>query len=267
MAILTVAGGLWGPPTAHGQTPDWLSRISPYAPGPVPMIQPFRASMRFGWSGFEAARAEAVMTSRGGRVEIRVTGGTTGVVRGLWKLDARHRCTFFEQGLRPDYFHQEETYSNRKITTEAVFQKDGLWRKRETVPGTGAKWKKIRIEPIRDIISAMFYVRSQPLTPRTELSFLAFPGDSPFLVRVRVVGRETLTWKGTRRPAIKLELQLQRILLEKDEAPRLQAHGKFRKGTVWLTDDRERFPLRAEVDVFIGSVFAELESVTFSGGR
>jgi hypothetical protein len=42
----------------------------------------------------------------------------------------------------------------------------------------------------------------------------------------------------------------------------LAPHKKFRSGRVWISDDARRLPLRAEVDVFIGSVFAELAKVS-----
>ena len=41
----------------------------------------------------------------------------------------------------------------------------------------------------------------------------------------------------------------------------LQPHKKFQRGTVWVSDDEVRLPLRVEVKVFIGHVFAELAEV------
>jgi hypothetical protein len=43
---------------------------------------------------------------------------------------------------------------------------------------------------------------------------------------------------------------------------RLAPHKKFRSGRVWISDDSRRIPLKAEVDVFIGSVFAKLVKVS-----
>jgi len=151
------------------------------------------------------------------------------------------------------------------LTTEAIFKKDGLWRLRQRTPHGGpSKWKHIQIEPIRDIVSAMFFFRSQPLLARDKLAVIAFPGDSPFLFQAVVGKREKVTIRGQQRPAIRLDFKIQRIEIKKNEPPRLQEHGKFRKGSVWISDDDYRFPLRAEVDIFIGSVFAELETLTFS---
>jgi hypothetical protein len=42
-------------------------------------------------------------------------------------------------------------------------------------------------------------------------------------------------------------------------------HHKFRSGTLWLSNDPNRILLRAEVQVFVGYVFAELASFQPSG--
>ena len=254
------------PPSASAQKPPaWLQELSPTDVGPFPMTPPFQASFRFGWSGIEAASAEARLDIERGVAKVFVKGGTTGVAKGLWKLEATHEAAFEVRGLKPLGFLQVEEYSNRRLTTEAIFKKDGLWRLRQRTPHGGpSKWKHIQIEPIRDIVSAMFFFRSQPLLARDKLAVIAFPGDSPFLFQAVVGKREKVTIRGQQRPAIRLDFKIQRIEIKKNEPPRLQEHGKFRKGSVWISDDDYRFPLRAEVDIFIGSVFAELETLTFS---
>ncbi len=32
----------------------------------------------------------------------------------------------------------------------------------------------------------------------------------------------------------------------------------FRRATVWLSDDRDRLPVRIEADLFVGKVYADL---------
>jgi len=59
--------------------------------------------------------------------------------------------------------------------------------------------------------------------------------------------------------AIKLDLQLKRI----NKHLELEPHRKFRRGTIWVSDDAERLLLRIEAQVFVGTVFAELQSVHF----
>jgi hypothetical protein len=43
----------------------------------------------------------------------------------------------------------------------------------------------------------------------------------------------------------------------------LEPHRKFRRATVWISDDANRIPLRIEAQIFVGTVFAELEAVHF----
>jgi len=47
----------------------------------------------------------------------------------------------------------------------------------------------------------------------------------------------------------------------------LEPHRKFRRGTIWVSDDAERLLLRIEAQVFVGTVFAELQSVHFDSPR
>jgi hypothetical protein len=228
------------------------------------MARPFRATFRFGWSGVEAARAEAQLTIKSGLATVKVSGGTRGMVRSLWKLDALHSSIFQVHGLRPVGFYQEERYSNRRIFTWAAFKEDALWRLRQRSPDGGpSRWKAVRFQPIRDIVSAMFFVRSQPLRSGDKISLVAYPGDSPFFVEVEVSGREKLSLQGVWRDSIRMEFRLHRLSLE--HGATLQKHGKFRKGTVWISDDAMRFPLRAEVDIFVGSIFAELVTLDKPG--
>ncbi len=110
----------------------------------------------------------------------------------------------------------------------------------------------------------MFFIRSQPLKDGDKVGLIAFPGDSPYLVEVDVEKRETITVAGQPRPAIRLGFKLQKI--ETKGGAHLVEHQKFRNGTVWLSDDQDRIPLRAEVNIFVGFVYGELKSVTFGEG-
>ncbi len=58
-------------------------------------------------------------------------------------------------------------------------------------------------------------------------------------------------------------MQLSKI----DEQRELQPHKKFRGATVWLSDDADRLVLRIETQVFIGKVFAELQSMQFDNPK
>jgi hypothetical protein len=110
------------------------------------------------------------------------------------------------------------------------------------------------VDGLRDMAGALLLARSQPLRNGDRLSLAVFPGEWMYLVRVKVEGREKLRWQGELRDTIKVSLQIDWI----DKQYRLHPHKKFQRGTIWVSDDKVRLPLRLEVKVFIGSVFAEL---------
>lgn len=243
----------------------WRESLTDPAPGPFPMVRPFDAEFRFGWSEIEAARASARFRIDGGRMAIEASGGTSGLARTLWQLDASHEAYGDLGGLRSDWFQQTERYVNRSIFTCAAFKPDGVWRFRQVSidPPEKARWKRTPIEPIRDLFATMLFIRSQPLRDGDVVRCLTFPGDAPFLVTIKVLDRARLAVGGESRDAIKLDLDIQRVGTKGDRKDKLEPHRKFRSGRIWLSDDADRFPLRAEVDLFIGYVFAEVERVTF----
>lgn len=243
----------------------WRSRVQPAQAGSFPPVRPFKGEFRFGWSNvLEAARAQATLTYDGNTAVIDVEGGTRGLARTLWRLDARHRAITSLEGFFPVSFSQTEIYAKKKVVTEAVAKPDGLWyiRRVETDPHNKPRWKRVSVAPVRDIVSGMLFLRTLPLENRDRIGLLAFPGDSPFLCEVLVEKRETIKVGGRAIKTIKMTFQLQRIDSKRGNV--LVAHEKFRKGTVWVSDDENRLPVRAEVEIFIGYVYGELAAISFS---
>ena len=59
--------------------------------------------------------------------------------------------------------------------------------------------------------------------------------------------------------AIKIDLNLQRV----NKKNELEPHRKFKRATIWLSDDNDRVILRIESQIFVGTVTAELQSIRF----
>jgi hypothetical protein len=76
---------------------------------------------------------------------------------------------------------------------------------------------------------------------------------------VTVNGREKSSVRAGTYNAIKLDLQLKRI----GKHLELEPHKKFRRATIWVSDDAERLILRIDAQISVGTVFAELQSVRF----
>ncbi|MEO8205174.1 MAG: DUF3108 domain-containing protein [Chthoniobacterales bacterium] len=246
----------------------WLEELTPVAAPAYPDIRPFTATYRFGWSNMlDAATAKVEYTRpQKNAYTIHATGGTVGLVRRLWKIDVIHDASGSLLGCFPAKMNQKETYASQKINMEAIFQRNLSWSLRQVTPSGGGihKWRKVPVLDLRDMTSAMLFVRSQPMKVGDEIVMTAFPGDSPFLARVHVVGRETLPLNGEKKKVFRLTIELNKINVQGASKGALLPQSKFRKGTIWITDDADRIPVRAEVDIFIGYVYGQLESVQFA---
>ena len=211
----------------------------------------------FGWSGIEAAEAKtSLRRGADGIWTGAVKGGTKGWARSLWKLDADYKTEVSENGWKSLRMKLAENYRSYRTEEKAEFLAGGVrsWRESTKSGAKKPKWKNFYVEGIRDIAGALLMARSQSLRDGDVIRLAVFPGEWMYLVTVRVEGRENLAWRGMRRPAIRASLGIESI--EKDYS--LKPHKKFQSGTVWLSDDELRMPLRIEVKVFIGYVFAEL---------
>ena len=246
---------------ATGQA-GWREEAAALRPGSFPQ-PPDKLNARyvFGWSGISAAAADVKLERGAGGVwNATVRGGTTGAARKLWKLDAEFQSEVAERGWQSVYCVLTEKYQRYRVTETSEFRPGGVRSRRESTKegASPGKWLNFYVSGLRDMAGALLLARSQPLNNGDRISLAVFPGEWMYLVRLKVLGREELRWQGQERNAIRCSLEIDWI--GKDYT--LKPHKKFQRGTVWVSDDELRLPLRVEVKVFIGSVFAEMVEVS-----
>jgi hypothetical protein len=236
---------------------------------PFPTIAPFRATYRFGWEGVGAGGATVEVTrgadpNRDGdrdRLRVVAKGGPNSLIRKLWNYQALYVGESSDHGSVPSWFRIDEEVAKGDLLSEAVFGDDSVLACHRFV-WEPKSWTFTRLPGVRDLFAAMLFVRSQPLRNGDRLRLTVFPDQNPYLVDLTVAGRDTLTILGKKTPAIRFTVRIRTIETRGPNTGRLAPHRKFRSGRVWMSDDAHRLPLRAEVDVFIGSVFAELSTLT-----
>jgi hypothetical protein len=241
---------------------DWEATLSKEPPGNFPELRPLRAFYRFGWSGVTAATGEIHFTKPANdRFELEGTGRTIGFVRALWKLDVTQRAVANAQTLAPIETQQTESYRSKKLATHLTFNNGGVTRARTEGEGATAKTttRDFSLPNLFDLHSAALYLRSQPLKQGNVYRLAVYPATNPYLAIIKVTGREKISVRAGSYNAIKLDLQLKRI----GKHLELEPHKKFRHATIWVSDDAERLILRIEAQIFVGTVFAELQSVRF----
>jgi hypothetical protein len=241
-------------------TPDWTSSVTPPLPGHFPMLPSVKLSYKMGWLGIPAGEATAFFRAGdAGRLSLDITGRSTGAARAIWRLDATHRAVADAASLMPLTVHQVEEYGWKTVTTDLEFQSDGIWKFRYNKPYDPKPplRKRVKLPMVRDMHTAILFVRSQKCAPGDEYTMVVYPGSSGYLVRVLVRGREKLSVRAGKFDAIKCELKIQGINKKRELVPFTDAKRTF----VWFSDDEHRWPLKVQSQVFIGSVWADLQSV------
>lgn len=241
----------------------WDATLTPAAKIPFPQIAPFDAEYRFGWEGLRAGGAKVhVMARDAGRRKVIAHGGPDIWIRKLWNYDATYVGESGGNGEIPSWFHMDEAVSKGEFRSDAFFREGGLSASHRFL-WENKPWEVIDLPGVRDLFSAMLFIRSQPLKNGDRIRVAVFPDRNPYLVDLTVAGRDTLTVMGKKIRAIRFTLSIQSIETHGEHKGRLAPHRKFHSGRIWMSDDDKRLPLRAEVDLFIGRVFAEM--ISYSG--
>ena len=253
-------------PWASSLAADWQATLSKGPAGNFPELRPLRAFYRFGWSGVTAATGEIHFTKPSNdRFQLEGTGRTTGFVRALWKLDVTQRAVANSHTLAPIETQQTESYRSKKISTHLTFTNIGVTRLRTEGEGGAAKktTREFTLPSLFDLHSAALYLRSQPLKQGNVYRLAVYPATNAYLATIKVTGRDKISVRAGTYNAIKLDLQLKRV----GKHLELEPHKKFRRATIWVSDDAERLILRIEAQIFVGTVFAELQSVRFDNSN
>lgn len=102
---------------------------------------------------------------------------------------------------------------------------------------------------VLDMLTSLYYVRTQVLEKGKDVSFDIINREKQYPLIVKVLGKETVKTSAGKFDCIVVEPQFrgEGIFVSK---------GKSLK--VWLTDDAYKMPVKMQVEVFIGSVSAEL---------
>ncbi|PYM10209.1 MAG: hypothetical protein DMF15_02885 [Verrucomicrobia bacterium] len=257
-ALLTSLGILVSQETRAAS--NWPSSLTRDPRGSFPDLRPARATYVYGWSGITAATSD-VYFHRGDQrtFVLEGRGRTVGLARVLWRFDLDYRSAANAETLRPLDTHQVETVRGKRVETNLKFSDEGVSGSRVESNHATPAVKDFNLENLYDLHSAFLYLRSQPLRDHSVYRVAVYPANSAYVATLTVVGREHLRVRAGSYNAIKLDLKLQRVS-KKNE---LEPHRKFKRATIWISDDNDRMLLRIEGQIFVGTVTTELQSVTF----
>lgn len=187
------------------------------------------------------------------------------MARALWPYDVKHTALSDATTLRPIRVSEVENVRSKTFTTKLTFTPEGVTSDREERKDSAVKSKtrRFKFPDVLSLNSALLFLRTQRLAEGDVHRIVVYPATSAYLATVTARGRDHITGPTGSYDAIKVDVNLQKIGKKRV----LEPHKKFRRATVWLSDDADRLVLRIETDVFIGTVFAELEAVQFDAPK
>jgi Protein of unknown function (DUF3108) len=215
----------------------------------------------FGWSGLSVAEAEinTELVNIEGEEYYHFSGRahTLSIVNLLWKMNDSAESYVRAGDLKPVKFIMRQRENSLKVDAVASFDEEQIvLRKKDEYRG------KVKPEKVWEYdnrgafcpLSLAFFTRSIAYEPGDELSFEVIAGTDLYLVTFKVEARETIEVKAGKYRALRVVPTMQKLtgrIPTGDER-------KFRSATLWISDDKQRLPLKAESEVFIGTVFGEL---------
>ena len=155
-------------------------------------------------------------------------------------------------------FEQQQDAGGKKTDIRVDFNAAGAVRT-NTNPTKTVAPRRFPYPGLLDMHSALLYLRSLPLAEGDEKTFPVMASNTPYLVTVKVLGRERVKTRAGEYPAVRCSLALEKI----NKRGELEAHKSFKSAQAWISDDADRLLLKVESEVFVGSVNLELQQVTF----
>lgn len=241
--------------------PAWQAELTSPAPGPFLLPVTSVLEYQISWKGMvqagtcriEFAPADA---NKPGVYVVRSNSASTGAASLLFAYQSGFWSEIHPTTLRPRYFRAVETDDKESVTTTVQHgpsKVESHESNRNLKSGVSKEGDRtFAFSPVFDIFSAMLHVRSQKLDAGDQITLALMPFDTPYLLRVKVEGREI--HEG--RPAIRLGVGMRKIDRKTLE---LKAYKKLKRdATLWLSDDADRVPLELRAAVFIGDIRATL---------
>lgn len=241
---------------AAGTAPTLADNPAPFAPGET-------LSYDVTWSVFPAGRL--VATLMGGpkgsssSYEVKTTAESKGFVSLLYDVEDEFHSFFNPATVCSESITKRINEGRRRKETRIQFdyaRKLAILDERDpTNSKIPAKHDEKSIPAcVEDVVTAFYYLRSQPLEVGKSIKLAVNDGSKTTDVVVEVQAREQIqTGIGTR-AALRVE-------------PKIFGGLYPRKGRmlIWFSDDSERLPLRIKMMITLGDITGTLTSVTTSG--
>jgi Protein of unknown function (DUF3108) len=213
------------------------------------------------WSVFPAGKLTATLRKDqdgpGDAYKITTTADSQGFVSLLYKVQDQFQSVFNPQTLCSVEISKQINEGRRHRITKITFDRhQGMAILEEHYVGGGNKPPKHdehEIPPcVQDIITAFYYVRSQPLRVGEKVKLAINDGSKTKVVVAVVTGQKKIQTPLGIHEALRVEPTIFGNLYEKKK-------GQL---VIWFSDDEYHFPLRIRATLKLGAITGTLTSVT-----
>ncbi len=181
---------------------------------------------------------------------IKGKGKSTGLISLFFKVRDEYQTYMYKETLKPYKFIRNINEGGYTKNKEIVFNHS---EKKATV--NNIKHNTVEDYPIpdeiQDLLSSMYYLRNQDLSKLKEgeeISIKMFFDQEVNDFKLRMIGRETIKTKFGKIKTLKFRplVQSGRVFKEQESV------------TVWISDDKNKVPLKIKASLAIGSLRADL---------
>ena len=214
----------------------------------------------FSWSGIVAAELNAYISKENDLYYISVQARTKPAIDVLWKMRDKLLIKTGANDLLPRYYRFIQREGRYFQDIEIVFDPaTNTARAKRTNKKGKVRRRTVTVDGLYDPISAILFLRRQPLWPDDVYKLKVFDGRRLHVLKYEVIGRKRIrTYRG------KLWTRTVVPSLVESEKPE-EVKKKVSKVLMYLTEDEPHDIVLIESDVFIGKVKAKL--VEKSGGK
>ena len=178
---------------------------------------------------------------------LSVDGVTSGTFDVFYKIRDHYDSYIDKQNLKPYFYQENIREGSYKRQDRARFNQEG----KKVVANKGTF--NTPTQQTFDLVSSYYFARSLDVSKMKSGDFVKlnyFLGDEVSQLEIQYVGKEVIKTKLGKIRCLKF-------------SPSIKPGRIFRKDSrlyLWITDDGNRVPVKAEVEILVGSVVMEIKS-------
>ncbi|MBI4480581.1 MAG: DUF3108 domain-containing protein [Acidobacteria bacterium] len=210
------------------------------------------------WRLLPAGNAELVVSpdrSAPGRWKATAKAHSVGYVSNTYRVEDEYQSQFRNPGFCSSGIHKQIQEGNRHRDVKLEFDSQrrvARLEDRDMLGHTPPKIEQFAIpECVQDILSAVYYARSLPMTVGQSFEFPLNDGAKTIQIHVEVQAEEEVTTEAGKFQAIRVEPDV------------FSGHLFSGKGRmfIWFTKDARRIPVQLRAQIGVGTLTATLSGI------